>query len=175
MSNHVHWLLTPTTPSGLARLFQRVHTWWAMVYNQKHQRTGHLFQSRYHSVPLDEQHYWEALRYVELNPREAGLVDDAEQWQLSSARAQLRERGPKEPVKLAPVVTQRRYSPADWRIFLGHYDPARAAALLAASAGCRPWGDRHWIAQLEQTHHRRLTQLARGRPRRMSATALQAS
>ena len=165
MDNHVHWLLTPTCERGLARLFQRVHTWWAMLYNQRHERTGHLFQSRYHSVPMDEQHYWEALRYVELNPCEAGLVARAEDWEHSSARAHLGKSHSQPPIQLTPVLTQRRYSPADWRIFLGQYDPTRGQALLAASAGCRPWGHRDWIAALEQKYCRRLRRFAQGRPK----------
>src|SRR5580692_12318844 len=64
MDNHVHFILTPTTASGLARVFQRVHTWWAIVFNLRHHRTGHLFQNRYYSSPLGEDHYWAALRYV---------------------------------------------------------------------------------------------------------------
>jgi putative transposase len=71
MDNHVHWLLTPMTPNGLARLFRRAHTWWAMVFNRKENRCGHLFQNRFHSSPLGEDHYWTALRYVEVNPRRA--------------------------------------------------------------------------------------------------------
>lgn len=78
MDNHVHWLLTPTTANGLARLFRRVHTWWAMTFNRKHGRTGHLMQGRFHSSPLSEDHYWTALRYVELNPQRARLVRQAE-------------------------------------------------------------------------------------------------
>ena len=28
-------------------------------------RTGHLWQARFHSVPLDDKHSWDALLYVE--------------------------------------------------------------------------------------------------------------
>ena len=73
MSNHVHWILSPASEDGLARLFRRAHTWWAMWFNRRTGRTGHLFQSRYHSSPLGDNHYWTALRYVEVNPRRAKL------------------------------------------------------------------------------------------------------
>jgi putative transposase len=52
MDNHVHWLLTPTTATGLARLFRRAHTWWALTFNRKHGRSGHLLEARFHSSPL---------------------------------------------------------------------------------------------------------------------------
>jgi putative transposase len=47
MDNHVHWLLTPTSAQGLARLFRRVHTWWAMTFNRKHGRSGPLMQGAF--------------------------------------------------------------------------------------------------------------------------------
>ena len=163
MQNHVHWLLTPTTPSGLARLFQRVHTWWAVTFNRKYQRTGHLFQSRYHSSPLDEQHYWEALRYVELNPKKARLIKQPEAWQYSSARAHLTGQ-PDSYFNLVPVQTKRAFSVSDWQLFLGTADHNIEHSLRRATAGCRPWGEASWVAGLEKEHRRRLCQLPSGRP-----------
>src|SRR5687768_6984635 len=45
----------------------------------KHQQnvTGHPWQNRFFSRPLDADHFWKALRYVELSPVRAGLVRDA--------------------------------------------------------------------------------------------------
>ena len=84
MNNHVHLLLTPATPAGLARLFSRLHTWWSGFFNRKQNRSGHLFQCRYFSSPLSEDHYWTALRYVELNAVRARLVKNPEDWPWSS-------------------------------------------------------------------------------------------
>ncbi len=61
MDNHVHWL-TPSSVDGLARLFRRVHTRWAMMFNRRHGRSGPLMQGRFHSSPLSEGHYLTALR-----------------------------------------------------------------------------------------------------------------
>ncbi len=163
MRNHVHWILTPTTSNGLARLFQRVHTWWAVVFNRKYGRTGHLFQNRYHSSPLDEKHYWEALRYVELNPKKAGLVQRAGQWKYSSARAHLR-RLPDSRIALVPVETRRQFSFSDWRIFLCASDDQKNQSIRRAAASSRPCGEDEWIAGLEAEHGRRLHLSPPGRP-----------
>ena len=164
MKNHVHWLLTPTTESGLARLFQRVHTWWAMYFNKKYERTGHLFQSRYHSSPLDEDHYWKALRYVELNPKKARLVDSPEQWDFSSARAHLS--GQKNSyIGLTPAVTRKQFSASDWQLFLSASDDHFERSIRKAAAICRPCGDVTWIGRLEKEYQRRLTCSPPGRPR----------
>ena len=47
------------------------------AWNATHHSTGHVWQGRYYACPLDEPHLWEALRYTELNPVRAGLVDKA--------------------------------------------------------------------------------------------------
>ena len=163
MNNHVHWLLTPAIPNGLARLFQRAHTWWAVVFNRKYGRTGHLFQNRYHSSVLDEQHYWEALRYVELNASRAGLLKQPEDWKHSSARKHLT--GCPDPlIHLVPVVTRRQFSPADWRIFLKNFDLQIAQPIRKALAASRPWGDAQWITELESKFKRKLSCSPPGRP-----------
>jgi putative transposase len=46
--------------------------------------TGHLFQSRFASVAMDEAHFMSAVCYVSLNPVRAGLVARAEDWPWSS-------------------------------------------------------------------------------------------
>lgn len=163
MDNHVHWLVTPTTAHGLARVFLRVHTWWAMVYNQKHNRVGHLFQSRYQSAALSESHYWSALRYVELNPRKAKLVRQAEDWPFSSAKAHVNG-NPDPHLPLVPVVTRKRFNANDWRTFLRAIDDSHIQAIRAATKTNRPCGDLPWIQRLEKQHRRKLAPSPPGRP-----------
>jgi REP element-mobilizing transposase RayT len=75
MSNHVHLLLRPG-PSGLATFMRRLLTGHAIVFNRRHQRAGHLFQNRYHSILCDADPYLLALvRYIHLNPLKAGMID----------------------------------------------------------------------------------------------------
>ena len=51
--------------------------------------TGHLWQGRFGSVVLDEEHLLHAVRYVSLNPVRAGLSKRAGDWPWSSAAAHL--------------------------------------------------------------------------------------
>ena len=156
MDNHVHWIVTPSTAKGLARLFQRVHTWWAVVFNRRYERTGHLFQNRYHSSPLDEKHYWEALRYVELNPKKAGLVLQADEWDFSSARTHLTGRSENSGIRLSTLKTRRQFPVSEWRTFLGVPNREADQRLRRATAGSRPCGDDDWVAGLERDHQRKL-------------------
>jgi len=92
MPNHVHLILTPSTPQGLGRALGETHRRYASVINARLRVTGHLFQSRYGSVAMDEAHLMAAARYVALNPVRAKLVKRAEDWRWSSVRAHLSHR-----------------------------------------------------------------------------------
>ena len=169
MDNHVHFILTPTTPEGLAKLFHRVHTWWAVVFNLRHNRSGHLFQNRYFSSPLGEDHYWAALRYVELNPKRAKLVKAPQDFPYSSARAH--SKGIEQsPIPLQPVVTRKQFTPEEWTLFLIDDDLEIAIALRRALAGSRPVGSKDWIEQHQKTAHRHLGWRPRGRPKQIPDT-----
>ena len=76
MPNHVHILLR-SGPQGLSRFIRRLLTGYAVTYNRRHQRYGHLFQNRYKSIICEEDAYFtELVRYIHLNPLRAGLVEN---------------------------------------------------------------------------------------------------
>lgn len=56
MPNHVHLVMTPETPDGLARAVGEVHRRYTAFVNARMRLTGHLFQSRFSSVAMDEDH-----------------------------------------------------------------------------------------------------------------------
>ncbi len=79
LDNHVHLLLLPTE-QPLARLMRRLLTGYAVTYNLRHKRAGHLFQNRYKSIVCDDENYrLELLRYIHLNPLRAGIVADLDE------------------------------------------------------------------------------------------------
>jgi putative transposase len=75
LTNHAHLLLR-SGPSGLPKFMRRFLTGYAVTYNIRHLRHGHLFQNRYHSIVCDEDMYFrELVRYIHLNPLRAHLVN----------------------------------------------------------------------------------------------------
>ncbi len=56
------------------------HGPYAAYFNARHASSGHVWQGRYYSCPLDEPHFWAALRYTELNPVRAGMVAEPETY-----------------------------------------------------------------------------------------------
>lgn len=74
MSNHAHILLR-SGAAGLPKFMRRLLTGYAVSYNHRHSRHGHLFQNRYKSIVCEEDTYFkELIRYIHLNPLRARLV-----------------------------------------------------------------------------------------------------
>lgn len=78
LSNHFHLLLMPTT-TPLAHFMRRLLTGYAVYFNRKNKRSGHLFQNRYKSIVCEEEPYLlELVRYIHLNPLRARMVANLE-------------------------------------------------------------------------------------------------
>jgi REP element-mobilizing transposase RayT len=74
MTNHAHILLR-SADIGLSGFMRRLLTGYAISYNRRHRRRGHLFQNRYKSIVCDEDAYFtELVRYIHLNPLRVKLV-----------------------------------------------------------------------------------------------------
>lgn len=74
MTNHIH-LLLKSSAYGLSRFMSRLLTSYAVRYNRRHDRHGHLFQNRYKSIVCEEDAYFkELVRYIHLNPLRAKIV-----------------------------------------------------------------------------------------------------
>ncbi len=74
--NHYHLLLR-TTLTPLPTVMRSLMTGYAITFNKRHRRAGHLFQNRYKSVVCEEDNYLlELTRYIHLNPLRAELVKD---------------------------------------------------------------------------------------------------
>ncbi len=90
MDNHVHFVLEPTTLSGVSKLFHALNTKYVMYFNSKYKQSGRLFGDRFFSCLLDENHLFEAIRYVELNPYRAKLeITPGDSYLWSSSRERL--------------------------------------------------------------------------------------
>lgn len=86
MSNHVHFVVVPAQENSLALTFHGAHTLYAMHFNTRTGDGGHLWQGRYYSTPMDDEHLWAAVRYVERNPVRAKMVAHAADYEWSSAQ-----------------------------------------------------------------------------------------
>ena len=86
MPNHVHLILTPDDPAGLALALATGRRLAAGFVNARARQTGRLFQGRFGSIAMDEDHLMAAARTVALNPARARLVGRAWDWPHSSVK-----------------------------------------------------------------------------------------
>lgn len=89
MNNHVHMIVVPSDEKGLAAGLGEAHKEYTRLINAREEWKGYLWQGRFLSYPMDEAYLCAAVRYVELNPVRAGIVEKAADYRWSSARAHI--------------------------------------------------------------------------------------
>src|SRR5208337_588116 len=170
MPNHVHLILTPQTPEGLGRALGKAHRRYSAFVNARMRVTGHLFQARFSSVVMDEDHLMAAARYLALNPVRARLVATPEDWPWSSARAHLAGRDD-GLVEVAPLLERCGGRFAD--LIAEEADPAKITALRAAETIGRPLGAGDFLDRLAALTGRDPRPGKRGRKSRAAAQAVE--
>ena len=84
MSNHVH-LLIKTHHEDIGATIKHLAITYALYFNRKYSRTGHLFQDRFKSEPVNDMAYFSTLlRYIHQNPLKAGIVQQVSDYPWSS-------------------------------------------------------------------------------------------
>jgi putative transposase len=165
MPNHWHLVLRPKTDTDLAAYLSWVTNTHVKRYRVHYRRTsGHLYQGRYKSFPVEEDAYFlTLLRYVEANPRRAKLVVKAEQWRWSSLGCdrKLAER------LLDPWPLDR---PRGWRGIVNQplSDDDRDRVETSLERG-RPLGSDAWTLRMARRLDLQYTLRPRGRPRKSMA------
>jgi putative transposase len=159
MPNHIHFVVTPSNEDGLRATFAEAHRRYTSWINARLGTTGHLWQGRFASTPMDERHLIAAVRYIALNPVRAGLARRAADWPWSSVHAHLAGRDG-QLVRVAPILERV----GDFAGILEAAEDIDAVAALRKSYSTgRPLGSREWIAELETQTARRLAPAQRGR------------
>lgn len=88
MSNHVHLLATPHTDRALSRMMQTLGSRYVRWFNDRHERSGALWEGRFHASLVDSEVYLlSCMRYIELNPLRANLVQHPADYRWSSFAA----------------------------------------------------------------------------------------
>jgi putative transposase len=116
MTNHVHIVAIPQTESSMANTFRHAHGRFSQYWNTEQRRTGHLWQNRYYSCPVEESVMGRVVAYVENNPVRARIVERAEDFEWSSAPAHVGK------VEYGAMLDQEwweaRWSAKGWRNFM---------------------------------------------------------
>lgn len=89
LNNHVH-LLIKEGSEPIGESMKRITIGYVSWHNGKYMRTGHLFENRFKSQPIEkEDEFFRVLRYIHQNPLKAGIVSRLEDYQWCSYRQYL--------------------------------------------------------------------------------------
>lgn len=162
MPNHVHLVAVPGNERRLAGCLARTHRSYALRVNQRNGWRGHLWQERFFSCVLDEEHLLCAVRYTELNPVRAKLCGLPAQWRWSSARAHLNETDD-QLVSVKPMLDRVN----DWDAYLASYGGCVGIDDIRRHTKTgRPAGRDGFVRQIENVTGRKLRKQRPGPKRR---------
>ena len=145
MPNHVHLIVVPQSAKSLRRAIGEAHRWYTRWINFREGWRGHVWQGRFASFVMDEDHHLTAARYVELNPVHR-IGPGTKPLSLEQHGGYLRGRDD-SLVQVAPLL---QIAP-NWRHLLtSAIREDELKALRAHERTGRPLGDKNFLALLEQ-------------------------
>jgi putative transposase len=165
MANHSHLIAVPPSEEALSRAIGLAHQFYTEHVNRREGWSGHLWQGRFFSAPMDEAYLRHAVRYVEMNPVEAGIVADPFEYRWSSARAHLA--GVDDGlVRVRPMLDRI----SDWKVYLAE-KPAKSMddAFRRQEEMGYPMGDDAFVTDLERKFGKSLRPGRAGRPKLTNA------
>ena len=165
MPNHWHLVLRPKGDRDLAGYLSRVTNTHVKRYRAHYRRTsGHLYQGRYKSFPVEDDVYFRTLlRYVEANPLKAKLVSRAQDWEWSSIGG--------EPGLLSKMLDRWPVDrPRNWAAVVNRpKNETDSRRVMESLARGRPLGSDSWTRRIAQRLGLEYTLRPRGRPKETTA------
>lgn len=166
MPDHWHLVLWPRREGELSEFMRWLSVTHTRRWHSQHDSsgTGHLYQGRYRSFPVEPSDCLATLcRYVESNAKRSGLVRKAQDWHWSSLHR--REHGDEVaqslldpgPVPLPRGWTARVNAPLD---------VDELAALRRSAQRGTPFGSPEWQVRVAKKLGLEFTMRPRGRPRK---------
>ena len=172
MTNHVHLLITPKTKESLPKTMQSIGRRYVQYYNYTHDRTGTLWEGRYKATLIDsEQYLMTCMRYIELNPVRAGMVEHPEDypWSSYNANAYGKENVLLEGHPLYKRLGLNRTSRQKaYRALFDSYLPEKDLNDIRDATN-KAWilGNKYFCSSMEGLSGRRATPQNVGRPRKL--------
>ncbi|MEO0267564.1 MAG: transposase [candidate division WOR-3 bacterium] len=99
MPTHIHLLLKQVAENGISIYMGRILNSYAKYFNTKYKRKGPLWESRFKSIEVEtKEELYHLTRYIHLNPVTAYLVENPEDWNFSSYKEFINEKGVNEKI-----------------------------------------------------------------------------
>lgn len=171
MDNHVHLLLSAAAVGCISQALRHMGQSYVQCFNQRHGRVGTLWQGRFKSSLVDSDAYaLRVIRYIELNPVRAAMVEHPQDYRWSSVHTHL---GRAQDALLTPHpvyvgLGSDRTGRADaYRAWLhAPLDRDELARIRVYMAQEKALGDARFQHMVEKALNRQVEVRPRGRPRR---------
>jgi putative transposase len=169
MTNHVHILSTGRADGAISRLMKRIGENYVPIFNRKHERTGTLWEGRFHCSVVDTESYLlSCYRYIELNPVRSGMVVAPGDYAWSSHGHNAEGRDcpmiDPHPAFLALGSTWDERRSVYKRHFGSPQDPRELQRIRDAINGNFALGSLEFVRELEERTGRKLAPRRAGRP-----------
>jgi putative transposase len=162
MNNHIHLLVVPETETSLARGIGLTNQVYTQYLNRKLNQTGRIWQNRFFSCVVENNQYlWSVARYIERNPLEVGLMENAEAYRWSSAKAHMTGANDTLLSATSWLSPQEQSTYAE---FVVTEDEETDNAIRRATRTGRPFGSEDFVDLLEFQLKQPLKAKKRGRP-----------
>ncbi|HWQ37265.1 MAG TPA: transposase [Burkholderiales bacterium] len=169
MTNHVHLLASPSHEESAPRTLQSLGRRYVQYFNYTYRRTGTLWEGRYRATVIDAEVYLlTCMRYIELNPVRANMVEHPGDYPWSSYRGNAL--GANDSLLSAHELYRRLGRSAEERrssyrqLFRSQLSNADVEAIREATNKAWALGTKRFQAKVEALSHRRAAPRPRGRP-----------
>jgi putative transposase len=164
MFNHIHLIAIPKDENSLARTLNTTHMRYSQYRNKKIGRNGHLWQGRFFSCVMDDNHLLACARYIERNPVRAHIVKKPCDYIWSSAKDHT-------GMSHASIIDTKdlfKFIEIDqnkWAEYINTSDyPEEVSAIRKYTMTGRPLGSESFINKLERQFGETLRAMPVGRP-----------
>lgn len=167
MTNHIHLVVVPEKEDSIWKVFKYAHMKYSQYYNKKANNTGHLFQGRFFSCIMDNNHTLACVRYIERNPVRAGIVKKPCSWKWSSAKVHCLMKEPDE-LGVNRLFEYVEVNQKSWKEFIEMPDNLDDIKRIKKNTRKgRPLGTNEFVERLEKKLNRILKLKPKGRPKKI--------
>lgn len=169
MPNHFHLLATPQSDDGLPQMMQAVGRRYVRYFNDRHRRSGTLWEGRYKSALMQTEGYLlVCMAYIDLNPVRSGLVASPRDYSWSSYGHYCGQRIEKvlspHPLFWALGNTPFAREAAYAELVQKGIELVHLTALTDSALHGWPLGDADFVKDLQKKTTRRVSKNVAGRP-----------
>ncbi|MBJ7536173.1 transposase [Marinomonas transparens] len=169
MTNHVHILLTAQSGTGVSQFMQHIGRRYVPFVNHKYGRSGSIWEGRFKSSLVQSDRYFLAvMRYIELNPVRAQMVEHPVLYPWSSFH---HNSGAKQFSFITPHssynvlgrnLEERTHNYLS--LFEHHQETSESVSIHNAWQTGTPLGDNYFKESIEQRLQQKVGQDRQGRP-----------